>query len=228
MDLDRRQPEPELMDDAAEAVAYADADFADVNEAFVDRLLELSADRPSRLRALDLGTGPGDIPIRVASRVDGWAVTAVDDSPAMLAIAQTALERRNPGGSVRFVRADAKTLPFPDGSFEVIFSNSILHHITETALFWAELKRVAVNGALVLLRDLARPATVEQVEAIVAEHAGDESALLREEFHRSLLSAYTPGEVRGQLATAGLEGLNVERITDRHMDVWGSVAKGQD
>jgi ubiquinone/menaquinone biosynthesis C-methylase UbiE len=225
MELDRRQPEPELMDDAAEAAAYADADFAEVNTAFVDRLLELAADRPASLRALDLGTGPGDIPIRLVQRTDGWAVTAVDDSPAMLAIARTDLQRRSPGSSVRFVRADAKDLPLPDASFEVVFSNSILHHITDTASFWAELKRVAAPGALVFLRDLSRPATAREAAAIVAEHAGDESPLLREEFHRSLLSAYTPSEVRSQLSAAGLEELAVQPVTDRHLDIYGMVGR---
>lgn len=37
-----RQPEPELMDLAHEAEAYAAADFSDVNAAFVDRLLSLA------------------------------------------------------------------------------------------------------------------------------------------------------------------------------------------
>ena len=225
MDLQRRQPEPELMDDDAEAAAYAEADFAEVNEAFVDRLIELAEDSHPPLRALDLGTGPGDIPIRLSLRATGWVVTAVDDAPAMLAIAQADLARRAPAAAVRFVRADAKDLPFPDGSFDVIFSNSILHHITDTGVFWGELKRVASDGALVFLRDLARPATSTMAADLVAEHAGGESAMLKEEFHRSLLSAYTPDEVRSQLAGVGLEGLIVKLVTDRHMDVHGRVAK---
>jgi ubiquinone/menaquinone biosynthesis C-methylase UbiE len=63
----QRRPEPELMDQVEEAVAYAAADFASVNRAFVDRLMELvgSNDRPIQL--LDLGCGPGDIPIDIPS-----------------------------------------------------------------------------------------------------------------------------------------------------------------
>ncbi len=225
MDLDRRQPESELMDDAVEAAAYADANFAEVNEAFVDRLTELARDSHPPLRALDLGTGPGDIPIRLSRKAPGWVITAVDDAPAMLAIARADLARRHPSASVRFVRADAKDLPFSEESFDVIFSNSILHHITDTGAFWGELKRVAVDGALVFVRDLARPASADAAADLVAEHAGGESPLLKEEFHRSLLSAYTPDEVRSQLANAGLEGLRVELVTDRHLDVHGRVAK---
>ena len=64
----RRQNEPELMDDKAEAEAYARADFAEVNDAFVDRLLELAGPRETAA-AVDLGTGPADIPIPMAARM---------------------------------------------------------------------------------------------------------------------------------------------------------------
>ena len=59
-----RQPEPEYMDEIAEAEAYALSDFSEVNRIFVERLLELTVAR-GRVEAVDLGTGPGDIPVRV-------------------------------------------------------------------------------------------------------------------------------------------------------------------
>ena len=86
-----RRGEPEVMDDLAEAQAYAAADFADVNEAFVARLLEL-AGPPAKARAVDLGTGPGDIPIRLVRARPGWHVTAVDASLAMLNLARQAID----------------------------------------------------------------------------------------------------------------------------------------
>ena len=60
-----RQPEAELMDQPAEVQAYAAADFSGVNQAFVDRLVALAGNAEAA-RALDLGTGPGDVPIRLA------------------------------------------------------------------------------------------------------------------------------------------------------------------
>ena len=55
----QRKPEPQYMDDLAEAQAYAAADFAAVNEAFVDRLLDLAPAGPDEaVMAVDLGTGP--------------------------------------------------------------------------------------------------------------------------------------------------------------------------
>lgn len=216
----QRQAEPEWMDDPAEAKAYAEADFAAVNDAFVAKLLEVAGPL-DEARAVDLGTGPADIPIRLLRARPRWRVAAVDAAAAMLAIARRAIDAAGLAGSITPVQADAKGTPLAAGAFDVIFSNSILHHITDTASFWAEVKRLGHRGTAVFLRDLARPASVAAAREIVNLHAGGESPLLQEEYYRSLLSAYTVDEVRLQLASAGLGELNVQMITDRHMDIWG-------
>jgi len=59
----KRVLEPELMDDAAQARAYAKADFAEENQGFVDRFREYFPDWAGG-HVVDLGCGPGDIPIR--------------------------------------------------------------------------------------------------------------------------------------------------------------------
>ena len=103
--------------------------------------------------------------------------------------------------------------------------NSIVHHITDTAALWAEIKRLARPGSLVFLRDLARPVSAQVARSIVEQHSGDESPLLREEFYRSLLSSYTVAEVREQLGRAGLDTLTVTMATDRHLDVFGRLPR---
>jgi len=217
-----RQPEPESMDVPEEVVAYAAADFAGVNQAFVDRLVELVG-RCEDALALDLGVGPGDIPVRVVRALPGWRVVAVDASYPMLEAARGLISEAKLSKAVQPVQADAKRCPFAAGSFDVVYSNSILHHITEVDLLWAEVKRVARPGAMVLLRDLARPGSPEAARRIVGQHAGSESSLLQDEFYRSLLSSYTPEEVREQIAGAGLGMLKVEMVSDRHFDVFGRV-----
>jgi ubiquinone/menaquinone biosynthesis C-methylase UbiE len=218
-----RRPEPEIMDLPEEAEAYARADFSDVNDAFVRRLLELAGPRETA-RAVDLGCGPADIPIRLLRIRPRWRVAAVDASPAMLDLARKAVAQAGLAHAVDFVLADAKSRALPDAAFDVVFSNSILHHIADVAPFWAQVRRIAAPRALLFLRDLARPAEATEAAAIVARYAGNESPLLREEFQRSLLAAYTPDEVRRQLADAGLDRLTVTMVTDRHLDVFGTLA----
>ena len=215
-----RQAEPELMDEADEALAYAAADFAEVNSAFVERLCGLAPDRAGAV-ALDLGTGPADIPARLAGRKPGWRIIAADASRAMLLHGKALLSRT--GAGVRLVMADAKRLPFRNACMDIVFSNSILHHINETARLWNEIRRVARPGALVFLRDLARPRCASDALDIVRKHAGNESALLREEYYRSLLAAYTEEEIVEQLDRAGLDGFEVRMVTDRHVDIWGEI-----
>jgi ubiquinone/menaquinone biosynthesis C-methylase UbiE len=221
----QRKPEPQYMDDLAEAKAYADADFAAVNEAFVDRLLDLAPAGPDEaVLAVDLGTGPGDIPIRIARRCPGWRLTGVDASKPMIAIARQASEQAGAARMLRWLVADAADTHLPEKSFDVVLSNSILHHVADPAAFWAEARRIAKPGATWLLRDLLRPADENQARALVDQYAANESAILREEYYRSLLSAYRAEELRCQLDAAGLQSLQVVIVTDRHVDVFGRAS----
>jgi ubiquinone/menaquinone biosynthesis C-methylase UbiE len=218
-----RNPEPEYMNGAVEAEAYAASDFSEVNRAFVARLFELVADE-GELRALDLGTGPADIPIRVSLARPRWSIVAADASEAMLRFARLSAARAGVGERIEWVVTDAKHTGLRAHDFDVIISNSILHHINDTGAFWAELGRLAKPGALVLLRDLFRPPTVEAAKKIVATYGGVGPKRMQEDYYRSLLSSYTPDEVRSQLVDAKLAGLEVRTITDRHMDVFGRVS----
>jgi ubiquinone/menaquinone biosynthesis C-methylase UbiE len=212
-----RKPEPEWMDDPEEARAYAEADFAEVNAAFVTRLLEV-APGPSAIRTLDLGCGPGDIALRVRQARPGWDVVGLDASAAMLRHA-----RKNAGPDIapHWVIADARGVPFPDHTFSLVFSNSILHHVAEPAELWSEVRRLAKPGTPIFFRDLMRPASEAEAHRLVQQYAGKESALLQEEFYRSFLAAYTVKEVWQQLVDSGLGTLRVAAATDRHLDIWG-------
>jgi len=218
-----RQPEPEAMDDAAEAEAYVLADFSEVNQAFVGRLFSLVG--PLKIaRVLDLGTGPSDIPIRIVRACPGWHVVAVDASRPMLDNARQSIRKAGLSTAITLVLADAKCTGLAPELFDVIFSNSILHHITDVTRFWAEVKRLAKPAATVLVRDLARPASPQAARQIVNQYARHESAMLREEYYRSLLAAYTPDEVRKQLDRTGLTMLHVALVSDRHFDVSGRLS----
>jgi ubiquinone/menaquinone biosynthesis C-methylase UbiE len=210
------------MDSPHEAEAYARADFAEVNQAFVERLLDLAGHLKS-VKALDLGTGPADIPARIVRACPGWHVVALDASRPMLDYARKTIREAGLSDAITLVLADAKCTGLALELFDVIFSNSILHHITDITRFWAEVKRLAKPEATVLVRDLARPASPQAARTIVSRYAEHESELLREEYYRSLLSAYTPEEIRVQLDCAGLSMLEVEMVSDRHMDIFGHL-----
>jgi ubiquinone/menaquinone biosynthesis C-methylase UbiE len=210
------------MNSPHEAEAYARADFTEVNRAFIERLLDLAGHLKS-VQALDLGTGPAEIPARIVRACPGWHIVALDASRPMLDCARETIRKAGLSSIITLVLADAKCTGLAPALFDVIFSNSILHHITDVTRFWAELKRIAKSGATILVRDLVRPASPQAARRIVSMYAEHESELLREEYYRSLLSAYTPEEIKVQLDCAGLSMLRVEIVSDRHMDIVGRL-----
>ena len=208
--------EPEPMDAPDRADAYAATDFSEVNEAFVARLLELAGDRKNA-RAIDLGTGPGDVPLLVAKLRPHWNIVATDASLPMLRHGHDSA--RANVSNVRFVLADVKRLPIPDASFDIVFSNSLLHHLPDPTPFWREIRRIAKPGALVFVRDLTRPPSPRDAQRLVDTYAANGHPLLREDFYNSFLAAFTPAEIEEQAHTLGMEEMIVEQVTDRHMDI---------
>jgi SAM-dependent methyltransferase len=217
-----RSPEPEVMDERQEVEAYREADFSEVNTDFVRRALKLAG---TRGRAIDLGTGPAEIPRILCRLSPGWRVVAVDASREMLREARAALADGGLGRRVRLLLGDAKRLGRVRGGFDLVMSNSLLHHLTDPVPFWREAARLAGSRGAVLIQDLARPPTRQSARRLVEKHTRGSSRLLRELFHRSLLAAYTPDEVRGQLRSAGVRGLCVRMVSDRHLEVRGRPSR---
>ena len=56
---------------------------------------------------------------------------------------------------------------------------------------------------------------------LVEHYSGDEPEVLKQDFYLSLLAAFEPEEVEEQLAAAGLSGLSVKVVSDRHLIVFG-------
>jgi 2-polyprenyl-3-methyl-5-hydroxy-6-metoxy-1,4-benzoquinol methylase len=218
----KRTLEPELMDLPEEAAAYAEADFAEGTSDYIDRILQRAGDRES-LAVVDLGTGPGTIPIPLAEARPTWHVLAVDASQAMLDIALHELQSARVEERVALRLADVKSTGLPAQQFDIVLCNSVLHHMPEPLLLWREIKRLAKHGGLVFVRDLARPADEAGARRLVQLHASAESQLLQEEFYRSLLAAFTLEEVRDQLAQAGLPSLQVAPLFDRYLEVIGAL-----
>ena len=221
-----RVPEPELMLDPAQARAYAAADFAEPHERFVALLGQKLRALPPAGSALDLGCGPGDPTLRLARALPGWQVEGVDGSPAMLALAREAASAAGLAARVRFHEARLPELPaaLAGRRFELVLSNSLLHHLADSAVLWEAVRRCAASGASVFVMDLLRPPSVEAARALVDRYAASEPDVLRRDFFHSLCAAYRPDEAHGQLRRAGLDGLACEVVSDRHLLVWGSLS----
>ena len=210
----QRTLEPELMDNAWQAQAYACADFSEPNAAFLghfaDRFPEFVAGS-----VIDLGCGPGDIALRFARHYPHCRVVGIDGAGAMLALARQALGRE-PGLTAR-VRFRKAMLPVAAlARHDAVISNSLLHHLPDPASLWSTVLAVGKPGAAVQVMDLARPADTAAARGLVEHYARAEPEVLREDFYNSLLAAFDPAEVAAQLRSAGLGDLRLAMVSDRH------------
>ena len=207
--------EPEVMDTAEDAAEYEAMDHAEANQAFVARLCELGASG----RMLDVGTGPGHIPLLVCERVPGARVVGVDLARRMLEVAERLRAASPPRDRIEYRLADAKRLPFEDASFDAVFSNTILHHIPDPVPFLAEVRRVLAPEGVLLIRDLFRPESDERLQELVALHAADATPYQRRLFADSLHAALTPRELRAAADAAGLADAEITVDSDRHVSL---------
>lgn len=227
----QRVCEPELMDDAEQAQAYAEADFSLTDAAMVERLVELFGSGPGGLggQIVDLGCGPGNISFRLVARWPGASVLGIDGAPRMLAIAEARRaglpegERRRLSFACRVLPSDELDRPPLARSCSAIVSNSLLHHLQDPAVFWRTVRQLAAPGAAVYLQDLRRPAGRSELEDLVREQMAGAPEVLRRDFRHSLAAAFTPEEVAGQLRDQKLQGLQVAARGERHLEVWGRL-----
>jgi SAM-dependent methyltransferase len=219
----QRTPEPELMDEAEQAEAYALADFAEPNQRFVS-CFEDEYPHLQQGTVLDLGCGPGDIVLRLATRRPGLTVHGIDGSTAMLRFASERLhEAPELGGRVQFIEGllPGASLPLP--YYDAVISNSLLHHLHDPMVFWNAVREAGAPGAAVLVMDLFRPPTPQAAQAIVDQYATGEPDVLRADFLASLHAAFEPDEIRVQLRDCGLGMLQVRIVSDRHLLVTGRL-----
>jgi ubiquinone/menaquinone biosynthesis C-methylase UbiE len=147
---------------------------------------------------LDVGTGAGDMPLAFARR--GWRTTAIDTNPQVLRVA-----RRVAAGTdlVEVLEADARNLPFADGSFDVAHCSLLVHHLApdEAIAVLREMRRVARHG--VVVNDLRRgllPLVATGASVVVLGR----SRVTRTDGIASARRAYTMNELDELLTGAGL------------------------
>ncbi|HEY2415293.1 MAG TPA: methyltransferase domain-containing protein [Pirellulaceae bacterium] len=213
--------ESEVMDSPAEAADYDAMDHAEVNRRFVEDLLTTISNsefsiQNSELDILDLGTGTALIPIELCQKLAGCRIMAADAAVSMLELARYNVEVNGLTERIELAHVDAKKLPFNDAMFDVVMSNSIIHHIPEPIDVLRGAVRVAKAGGLLFFRDLLRPETDEQLKDLVAVYTAGANVNQRRLFAESLHAALSLDEIRSLVTSLGFPADTVQQTSDRH------------
>jgi len=167
---------------------------------------------------LDVGTGPGQIPVKILARLPHLRFVGLDRSPNMLAQARQNAESAGVADRLRCLVADGRALPFPDHFFSIVTCNSVLHHARSPVDLLREIFRVAAPGAPVLIRDLRRPAR-PFLAWHLWRHGRYYSGLMRQLFNDSVRAAYTLDELQDFLHQARMPEAQVFRFRGAHIGI---------
>lgn len=221
----KRVLEPEVMDTPEEANDYNDMDHSQVNVVFVQDLLAFASENNAELGdVLDMGTGTALIPIELCQNHEDCRVMAIDMAVSMLDLARYNVELEGLIDRITLAQVDAKEMPYQDGMFNTVMSNSIIHHIPEPIECVREVVRTTADGGIVFFRDLLRPNTDEDVKQIVQQYTGEENEHSQQMFDDSLRAALSLEEVRNIATEFGFAAETVQQTTDRHW-TWAAIKK---
>jgi len=149
-------------------------------------------ERPEARAILDVGCGTGRLLRALHAAFPGARLEGVDAAPSMAAQAQAMAPAGMP---VRFTHAMAEKLPFPDGSFDLVFSSMTFHHWADQQAAIAEVGRVMAPEGRWLLADFVATGWMKHIRRVFR---------LRRFRER--------GELDGMLEAVGLTVAGVEAV----------------
>jgi ubiquinone/menaquinone biosynthesis C-methylase UbiE len=205
--------EPEVMDTWLEATAYDAMDFESVNTAFAADAIALDS---LAVKILDVGTGTARIPILMCQQRPQYLITGIDLAQSMLIIAQRNIGAAKLTQRIKLERVDSKRMPYPDLEFDLLISNSLVHHLPNPLSFFGEIKRLVKPDGAILIRDLIRPESDKVVNELVAKIGGDYEDRQQQLFRDSLKAALTLAEVRELVDRVGLTEVDLTQSSELH------------
>ena len=203
------------MDTKEQARSYASADFAGANKLFLDTL-QKRIKVTAQTKLLDIGCGDGEILIQIHNMLQ-CNITALDGSKCMLDELNQKLKIHDINDVV-VVNEKLETNSLLNKSFDLIISNSVLHHVKSPSLFWENVIDLTKPGGFIAVMDLFRPETESSLIKTLKTYGGNDPVLLKD-FENSLRAAYTIDEVHEQLLKSRAITYNVKPISDRHFFV---------
>jgi len=124
------------------------------DKAIRQKFVQLASPSPGE-NVLDVGCGTGTLAIAIRPRVGEGEVHGIDASPEMIEVAKEKAAKTRT--EINFQVALIEAIPFPDGSFDLVTSSLMLHHLPDDLKRkgFGEIRRVLKPGGRFLAMDFA-------------------------------------------------------------------------
>ena len=157
-------------------------------------------------RALEVGPGPGYYGLEWLKKTAGTSLVGLEISPAMIRVAEKNAGDYHLDGRAAYHEGNALQMPFPDGSFDLVFSNNSLHEWEDADVVFEEVLRVLRPGGRMMVTDLKRDLSPE-IYGFMCE--GCSSPTIRADFETSVRAAYRKEELEAVLAPLSFSSVQV-------------------
>lgn len=173
---------------------------------------------------LDLGTGPGYLPIEIVRRAPDITIIGVDLSRKLIQMAQANAAKSGLSHQLRFEVGNSAGLRFDDGVFDMVISTGMLHSLKNPVAVLKEIYRVLKNGSVAWIYDPAN------VTPYIDKKKWKASLNIRERsflwFFKLLglhnpIAAYTREQVIPMIAATDFEAFEIdERKNEIRIKLW--------
>jgi ubiquinone/menaquinone biosynthesis C-methylase UbiE len=116
---------------------------------------------------LDIGTGPGRLPIQIAKQVKNAKVFGIDLSADMIKIAKRNADKEGVGNRIEFRVGSAYDTGFENNSIDLIVSTGMIHHLKKPLIAFNEMYRILKRGGVAWLFDGRQDATKAEFEETI-------------------------------------------------------------
>ena len=178
--------------------------------------------RTARMQAFhrEFAITPATRVLDIGGTFDNWELLPPESRPS-LTLLNLGPRPADLPDEVSWSQSNALALPFGPGEFDLIFSNSLLHHLEDPLVLWRSVQRWSHAQTRVFVMDLMRPGSVAEARHLVDQYSAGDPEVLRRDFYNSLLASYRADEVQAQLEQASLDRLRLRVVSDRHWLVAG-------
>lgn len=230
----KREPEPELMSEKEQVIAYDKGDFSlseDVFVSFIGNFLNthnISLNKGDLV--VDLGCGPGNITKKIAIKWPHIRLLGIDGSNEMILRAKHNLNsngKKNDLANVDYICEEIKNIQLSDiaplGNIKMLVSNSLIHHLTNIDDFFDCIEKLSTSITINFHKDLKRPKNKYTAIALRNICASKYDDTLTRDYYASLKASYSISELEQIIFKRKLISMEVVEDGNEHLMVYGKV-----